>query len=364
MKRQLDDIQMLRAVAAIAVLVYHTERELLALHPGDIAVLFTGVAWIGQFGVDIFFVISGFIMYYVHGTDFSRRGAVRSFVLRRLIRIVPSYWLLTTVSVVALAVMPSVFHSRVLDWPWVAASYLFVPWTAPNGIVAPVVGPGWTLNYEMFFYLVFGALLLLPRRAALIAMAAIFAGLALLGLVLQPAAPILALVTSSMLLEFLLGAVLGWLFLQRVTLPGGLRFALLAAALAILSATPWIYRTGLLDTVWRLGFFGVPAAAIMAAVVLRDEELGAPRRTGLLSRGFVAVGNSSYALYLTHIFSLRIIALVLERGLPMLPIPLAFLLLAAGAIVAGHLFYLWFDRPVYQWLKRRLPGVRLAAVAT
>jgi exopolysaccharide production protein ExoZ len=151
----------------MAVLFFHVERELFSARPGAFGSLFVDFAWLGQVGVDIFFVISGFIMYFVHRGDFARPGMVKRFFLRRLVRVVPTYWLLTTLTVVGLVLLPGLFNSRTTDWGWITASYLFVPWQSPAGDISPPVGPGWTLNYEMYFYVIFGSLLLMPRRVAL-----------------------------------------------------------------------------------------------------------------------------------------------------------------------------------------------------
>ncbi|SMH40668.1 acyltransferase family protein [Mesorhizobium australicum] len=362
MKQQLDEIQILRAVAALAVLVFHTEREIAMLDPVGVIWFLRNAAWLGQFGVDIFFVISGFIMFYVHRTDFGHPKLIGQFFLRRVIRIVPSYWLLTAISVLGLILIPAAFNSRVLDWPWIVASFLFVPWTGPNGVVAPVVGPGWTLNYEMFFYLVFGALLAFPKRAALLTMAALLSGFAFLGVLLDPAAPVPALITSTLLLEFLLGVGISWLLFHGVFLPLRFRLGILVVSILILMIAIVVYRAGLLDTIWRLGFFGLPAAGIVVAVLLRSTTVDAAPRRGSLWRLLLAIGDSSYALYLTHVFTLRIGGLVLEGFLPQLPASMDFLVLTGLAILVGHLFFVMFDQPVYAWLKRRLPLHRPATV--
>lgn len=354
MQKHIDDIQILRALAAMAVLFFHVERELSGGHPALFPTLFVDAAWLGQAGVDIFFVISGFIMYFVHRGDFDRPGMARRFLLRRLVRIVPTYWLLTTLTVAGLVLLPGLFNSRSVDWPWITASYLFIPWQSPAGDISPPVGPGWTLNYEMYFYVVFATLLLFPRRWALLVMTAFMLGSVLLGLILQPDLPVLRMMSSALLIEFLCGIWIAWAFTRGMILGANTRIGVVGAALAVFAASPALYTNGDLATWWRLPFFGLPAAALMAVLMLRPGLQGPGRASGSLSRVFVSLGDSSYALYLTHVFTLRIAELMLSRLLPPLPAVLDFALLFLAAVVVGHLFFLFVERPLYRSLKERL----------
>lgn len=338
----------------MAVLLFHVERELNSIHPSVFGALFVDAAWLGQVGVDIFFVLSGFIMYFVHHGDFARPGMLKRFFLRRLMRIVPTYWLLTTLTVAGLVLLPGLFNSRTPDWTWITASYLFVPWESPAGDISPPVGPGWTLNYEMYFYVIFGSLFLLPRQMALSVIIAFMVGSVVLGLIMKPEVPILALMSSALLIEFLCGILIAWVFTRDAVLNIRICAALLAAAAAVFTIAPMLYTDGDLATWWRLPFFGLPAATLVAVVILRPG-LQAPKRTsGPLSRLFVKLGDPSYALYLTHIFTLGIVGLILHRLFPSLPIALDFALIFFLAVLVGHLFFLLVERPIYHFLKTRL----------
>lgn len=354
LQKNLFDIQMLRAVAAFAVLFFHVEREISRGDPNLFSTFFVSFAWLGQSGVDIFFVISGFIMYHVHQRDFARQRVAPRFLLRRLVRIVPTYWLLTTITVVALIFLPSLFNSRSIDWEWVVASYLFIPWQSPAGDISPPVGPGWTLNYEMYFYLLFAFLLFFPRRTAISAMTCFLSAAVLLGLVLQPVLPIFHMMTSALLIEFLCGVWIAYAFSRGVTLGKWTRIALGGAALVVVAAAPSFYTNGDLATWWRMPFFGLPAAALMAVTILRPGLQAPVRPLGMLSRIFVAMGDSSYALYLTHVFTIRIVDMSLKWLLPSLPAGLGFVLLFFAAVVVGHLFFLLIELPLHQSLKNRV----------
>jgi len=137
--------QILRFIAAAAVL---TKHSIVLFLPGS--ALLT-IPWSG--GVDLFFVISGFIMAWLTRDWFGRPGASGQFLLRRAIRIIPPYWFFTSLMVATLLIAPDApRHTRFAIGPAIA-SYAFFPWPRPSdGGVWPLLAQGWTLNYEAFFY--------------------------------------------------------------------------------------------------------------------------------------------------------------------------------------------------------------------
>src|SRR5262249_39672775 len=142
----LDSLQALRAVAALSVVLYHID--------------FIGR---GAFGVDIFFVLSGFIICHVTAAD------RQHFLLKRLIRIVPLYWARTLVVCALALAAPRLLQTTSDSWMGLLKSLFFIPYEKESGRVYPVLFLGWTLNYEMFFYVVFSiALALRPALAPLL----------------------------------------------------------------------------------------------------------------------------------------------------------------------------------------------------
>src|SRR3954453_23077189 len=139
-------------------------------------------------GVDVFFVISGFIMVHASARLFGAPDGGRIFLARRVARIVPIYWAVTTLYLAIALAGPEFLNREFLDWPYVVASYLFVPVTRPDGLVQPLYGLGWTLNYELFFYASFAVALAVgpSRRHAVLGLGAVFAGLVLTGRALAP----------------------------------------------------------------------------------------------------------------------------------------------------------------------------------
>ncbi|WP_343517859.1 acyltransferase [Sphingomonas sp.] len=329
-------VQYLRAVAALLVVFVHLQEQLQrAGHAIPLALY-------GSVGVDIFFVISGFVMWHT-SQDHHR---TLDFYYRRIIRIVPLYWALTSVVVAMLVLAPSLVRSGKLDWAHVAASYFFVPMAHPVATTSmfPVLVPGWTLNYEMFFYLVFGLALLLPRAMRLAALSVAFGVLAAGYFVVPRGATAASFYTDPIILEFLLGIVLGALCGRGAKLPGWSAALLIVAGVALI-----LFRF----EAHRFLRDGIGAAMIVYGAVL--FEMGRPvrRRPALM-----LLGDASYSLYLSHALVLSALFQVMARIVPVATIPGA-VVYVLGAIVVSFaiaiLLYRYVEKPALRYLKRRGP---------
>jgi peptidoglycan/LPS O-acetylase OafA/YrhL len=297
----LANIQALRGLAAFLVVFVHLERL------AELAGLPARATVFGNAGVDVFFVISGLIM--VVTTSGKRAQTPQAFLRNRATRIAPLYWAIT-LAVFALALAaPQLLQSTTADPLGLAKSLAFVPYARPDGQMHPVVFVGWTLNYEMAFYLVFAAGMLIPGRlAGLAASIGVLAAAALTGQILKPQDPLLAFYTAPMILEFGAGMVLGAL-LTRDRLPKDRRLAWPAAAaglaaLALMLAGPWLWPVA--D---RALMFGAPAVVIVACALVAE-------RAGLkLDAGWIQLlGAASYSTYLTHFFCTQAVVKAAERG--------------------------------------------------
>lgn len=188
-------IQYLRALAALMVVFHHALLQL----PWTARYCQSSI---GAHGVDLFFVISGFVMVLTtHGRDITRM----EFMRRRIVRVVPLYWALTLFTVLCVLVAPSLFRTTSIEPLHVVQSLLFYPHRSPSfpDQMWPVMVPGWTLIYEMFFYACFA--LTLGRYWWLVVG---FVGLFLFGFVVEPTNDQLAFFTQYLILEFVAGVVL------------------------------------------------------------------------------------------------------------------------------------------------------------
>lgn len=181
---RLEMIQALRAFAAIAVVFGHAQTEALSLAAtkmgGFVPLL---VEWTGV-GVDLFFVISGFVMVYASQKLFALKGGAATFLYRRLARIAPLYWGVTTFFLLVMLVSPVLLSSGAPTVQEIVKSYLFIPYAKDGAeMMQPVYKLGWTLNYEMSFYVIFALLIGLPRQIAVLMLAVILMTLVGIGLV-------------------------------------------------------------------------------------------------------------------------------------------------------------------------------------
>lgn len=332
----IDSVQLLRGAAAVLVVICHGAKEAArGLNPND-ASLWWPISNSGRFGVDLFFIISGFIMVYVSADRLEQRGYAFDFMRRRVARVAPVYWFYTLASLGVSIVTPGVKHHDAVDPIYLLKSLFFVPATNPTtGDAEPVLGLGWTLNYEMYFYLVFAVCVAVARRRAF---DAIIVFLVLTGLTRLFAPSEIWLPTlGSLVIEFVYGMVIARLFMAKVRMP-----VPLAIVLSIAGVVGWIVASagqmrglGPSQEEFRFLLWGVPAACIVASVVLSTIS-GHRLRKGL-GRLAVAVGDASYSLYLSHLFVMRPLSIVLAKlGLgsepyyPYLYLPL-FTVLAIGA---------------------------------
>ena len=344
--RKLSNVQVLRGLAALAVVVFHAREEVDGV---GIPTRLPGLLG-GAFGVDVFFVVSGLVMVYASVPLFGAARSALPFMGRRLARIVPLYWTVT--------LLFAAFQGRTLIGTmghrgfagFLGSSLGFVPYLWPVDEDSwPLYPLGWTLDYEMAFYLGFALVLGLPRRRAIVALAASLSALVVLGkAVALPTG--LAYLASTQVLEFVAGTVLAELALSGVRLRPAAGAALAAAGVAaMLAALPW---TDAWWGAWRGLVWGLPAAAVVGGFALCPPDGAA----GPVRRWFERLGDASYALYLVHYGLYMSVEALLGRaldlaGLPAVPFMLALVALAVGSALAVHR---GFEAPVTRWLQRRL----------
>ena len=203
MRNKIYSIQVLRGFAALFVVLRHVlvDVEKISMQNSKI-IDFYALINFGSIGVDIFFVISGFIMYYIHGNDFLKPNISFKFLLRRLLRIIPLYWFLTSLALIMLYFFPQLFGGgKSFELFHAIASYLFIPWNNSIGLAFPILAPGWSLNYEMYFYLLFAILLFFPKRF-FFPKIFIFFTISFLFSFFVNDSPLLVMMTNSMLFDF------------------------------------------------------------------------------------------------------------------------------------------------------------------
>jgi len=322
-------IQYLRALAAMMVVWVHAVYVI----PGVAERL--GAPNFGASGVDLFFVISGFIMVV---TAARKQFTPQKFFLLRVIRVAPLYWL-ATLAVTACAAFA---HSSKDLYPPAAIvkSLLFIPYRSPEiaGGLWPLLANGWTLNYEMFFYALFALSLAAPRRVRLPVLVVTLGSLVVIGRVFGPfASPAAAFYLRPWLLEFVAGMILahGWL---RDGSPGGLPQSLLLIVVGFY-CIGWEHS--------RLIIMG--GAFIILAGCLN------PRICAIQNRPLLELGNASYSIYLIHQFVLDALAWAWIRLLPLATWAWSVIFVMLALVlcpIAGCLCYRFIERPLTSQLRK------------
>lgn len=336
---QIRSIQVLRAIAACAVVLVHAANRILITWPDLTPFLNAERVHVGHAGVDLFFVLSGFLMAYLHADMFGAPGAPLTFLSRRLIRIVPIYWLLTAAALALAVFLPQLFaQSRSIEGPWLLGNFFFVPWPDSHGVIDRLLLVGWTLDYEMYFYALFTVALFF--RGGLVALIAFLLVSAAAGAVVHLAHPWAQLVTSSMLLEFLAGILLALLVKREA--PRSVAWAVLLAGCGLMALSGLVRLDRTLE-------WGLPAALIVLGVLWLGFEC-----RGRIGRALVVTGDASYSIYLTQMFSLPAIALVFRVLGIRMPADVQLLALWLAACAAGIIFWWLIERPITNALKNRL----------
>lgn len=344
---QLASIQVLRALAAIMVTIAHASEE---------AKYFYGfVPWVetdplGK-GVDLFFIISGFIIYYSSVKLFELPKPHVQFIINRIIRVVPIYYLFTTLMILVIVVMPGGVKEAKFDIYQFISSYLFFPYERYDGRISPILSLGWTLNYEMFFYALFSLCLMVSRAHVALCTIALLFLLSFVGaLGIGSEFAVLRFWTNSIILEFAMGILIALAYARW-----GKSFALstsLALAVAVFGLLA-LYYLNLPQKPFPLPRFisaGIPSALTVGALVLLLPA-AAERR---LPRFMVALGDSSYSLYLSHRFVQRPIQIVLTKSGLFGPGTVGGVYVALAvfaAIIVGHIVYLLIERPLLHWMR-------------
>lgn len=283
-KVRMDCIQILRAVAALAVVTHHIP-------------LFENGAW----GVDLFFVISGFIMCYVTEDSGNR------FLTKRIIRVVPLYWA-GTIGVFGLALArPHLFDSTTANLVELVKSLAFIPFIKGDDI-RPMLFLGWTLNYEMFFYLLFAISMAVSHRYRAIISSTLILVIVVSGYLVPFESAPFKFFTRSITLEFAFGMLCYMLFMRMAIYRPQHR--------PITSRIQWTLMGGALIAC-------MPLATVLSPIGIRVIEWGIPAALSFcfivyglsgvkLPRGLVLIGDASYSLYLFHPYVIQIFDKILE----------------------------------------------------
>jgi exopolysaccharide production protein ExoZ len=339
----LFNIQVLRAIASMLVVHAH------AAGPTGL-----GLAWIGgNNGVDLFFVISGFIIAYVAALDASQ------FMTRRLIRIVPIYWSSTLALYALVLLVPQMFRTTSSDPVLLVRSLAFLPTASGlhtgDRIPHPTLNGGWTLNYEMYFYAVFAVALALSRRWVTgIAVAILLAVLAAIQLTPLQDEPVAYFYGHPIVLEFAYGIaafhVVRHVEARRRARPELRGHKALLVAGVVLGCVALAFNFEIFGYAPRWLVSGIPAFVVVVCAVLLERI----HDVKITNRWVILAGDASYVLYLIHAYVVFGILRLVVRSHRMSELEgqLMTVALIAVATLAAIAIYRFYEQPILRLLKR------------
>jgi exopolysaccharide production protein ExoZ len=325
---ELRSLTALRALAATTVIYYHIMVR-------------TGTAF-GEFGVDIFFVLSGFVIALVLN---GKPITVSGFAISRITRIVPLYWLLTLLVFFLAAFRPTLFNSTTANLPNLAKSLLFIPYRKESGQLYPMLYVGWSLNYEMFFYTITAAIISFSDRLRLMLISGALLSVFFICKATNFHSPSIDFLGNERILEFILGMVAYRLWKNGVQIRSPIA-ALLLVAMYVGMAALELHHI-------KIHYFfvnGIPSFLILICALNLEPWIG----EGPISSMLCLLGRASYATYLCHPYVVEMARKLLPKLLPGFDVispGWAVLTIVLSSLAGVGLFYL-VDKPLQTAVKR------------
>lgn len=328
-------IQYMRAIAVLLVMFYH------ATWKGEV---YSGTSWdwfnFGIAGVDLFFIISGYIMCY---TASRKPTGIYKFMKARFTRIIPLYWTLTLVTLVIYLIVPDKINSTGGDTS-ILHSFTLLPTDAKY-----LIQNGWTLSYEFFFYIIFSVGLIFSGTKRHLIPAVILTILAIAGQLLKPDNVYLGFMTNPILIEFVMGIAV-FRLMKRYEFPKQIGVALCLSSIFLFAGVSYWGETG--D---RVIDYGIPCLLLFIGLINLEHELQQNKHNPL-SRVMGKVGDSSYSAYLIHPFVL-VIASVIFSKLGITNFGNLFIIsLVLGSVLTGWICYVALEKPLNKFFRGTSKG--------
>jgi exopolysaccharide production protein ExoZ len=344
MRIRLKLIQVIRGIAAMIVVFHHVTASTSVYFKTD---WLCNIFRVGWNGVDIFFVLSGFIITFIHFEDVVNRRNIKQFFIKRFNRVYPIFWIVN-IGAIALLLAEKKYVIHDLFSLFIAKTFLLIP-TSTELLPVRV---SWSLWFEVLFYLVFGLCIALGIRLSKMIWMAWLTLIITYYVFVERVSP--PLICNPFILEFLMGCVIGYIF-KLITMENAKflwlqnkRKALLAVGV-ILFLSMWAisYLTpyGQKFLIESRIMYGISASFIILGAALIDYH-----KSVKIPRILLLAGDASYVIYLTHVFILAFIFKLLSSIFKHLhssgPVFIIGLFAALLAIACGILFHIFVEKPL------------------
>jgi exopolysaccharide production protein ExoZ len=333
--KNIENIQALRGVAALLVLLSHA--SLYESRTDSNQILPNSLFELGGAGVDLFFVISGYVMMLISGFGSSGIVQARNFFTRRAARIYPLYWFFTLVVILIVSVQPQLINreggiSQLSYWK----SFFLIP----DVEKAPLVGQGWTLIHEMYFYIAFSVIVIFKNKTRYYVIGLWVLLLILFNSVFEPPnTPAFKIITNQLTFEFIFGCLVA--ILQKMDIMNWGKTAFFGG-IAFLCMNPEHMDAS------RVLWFGLPSTLIVYGAVAMEKK-----QQLVLPLWLRKTGDISYSLYLSHVFvlsvCLKVWKLIESEGF--LDNIIAIFAMFLFSWITGFIVYQYFEYPVMKYSK-------------
>ncbi|MEH2064712.1 MAG: acyltransferase [Nostoc sp.] len=305
MNKKLNLLQVYRGIAAVLVVLTHGNRILSReLHQDDLLQIFH----FGWIGVDFFFVLSGFIIFYIHQSDIGKPNKLKSFIFKRFIRVYPLYW-----SILGIKILVSLFsHGEDSIYQRSAGEIFKAVFLLPQDrsiLESAFLGVSWTLSYEVFFYCIFGLLIVKNTKISQSIIVAWIIGVTLNLLHLLPIGEnfLLNFIFNDHNLEFVLGCLAAYTISKyQFKFAASLIYA--SIFMLIVSVINTKYGEFNVSGISSLIAYGIPFTILIIGSVYLEVS-----KTINIPSILVFIGNASYSIYLTHGFFLSSISKIFTK---------------------------------------------------
>ncbi|ATM74535.1 hypothetical protein CRN79_01150 [Serratia fonticola] len=348
--RTVNSIQFLRFIASLLVLITHSTFYTHERFSESMPVFKAG-----SVGVDIFFVISGFVILLSSITKNGEFSSGVDFTVKRLTRIVPMYWIATSVKVIALILSPAIVLHATFDPSRIVLSYFFLPSVSPDGRWEPILGVGWTLVFEMFFYFIF-AMALFAKKSPVVISSLVIVIFSLISTMRTDDWPVATMYFDKIMLYFVIGmfSYIMMMKCRRMTLRV---FTLVLTALSVVFIFRKIsYGEPIIE---RLSFETFTFVVTFFFIVVQCESLF----VGAISKLSTLLGNASYSTYLFHPLLAPIVPTIFKKlSITINPV---FVVISTVlfALLATVIIHLTIEKPITNRIRSTLQKKRKKVVA-
>ncbi len=338
----IKSIEMLRAVAVVLVVLMHATHLMCDIRLYQSYPVF-GIFNFGHGGVDIFFVLSGFIIFYIHHKEFGNIEFVLPYLLKRVARIYPAYWIVMAFYFTILIFSPS--QDKYEQSGWAVVSSLFIIHQDHQ----PILGVAWSLEHEMLFYIIFSVLIINIQIGRVI-FGLWAAGIVINIFVLQAHSGIVGFIFRIFNIEFLFGIFVAYAILKwRIWRPG---------FITIIGVVVF-FISGICELCGIIIQYEAPihltysiSSAMMLYGFVGMENMGRIRPHEVMIR----LGASSYSIYLCHVIVIMLVkkCLIKYHDVLIMPRDAAFCVVVVVSISISVVFSICIEQPLLRWSRRRI----------